>query len=417
MEIRLTHISGGYAGRQDVLSKDRITFGRAADNDVRLSPQDVRASAHHAVLFVSDEGVVVEDLDSTNGTYVNGVRVHRARIQSGDVLQFGRRGPSVMVEILVPAEEAQPAAMAPTDPTLVESVTSSTAWRVGRTTVQLMIDQAVRRSTRVWRRWIVGVAIGVIVAIGITLGILWRGERERSASVEETNPLVRVAVRNQAAVVLIQHHFRILDARGREVSTALSEGSGFAIDPRGVIATNYHLVRPWEFDARFAGQAITPVSHSLKVIFADRAPDEALEARLVRGSPEMDIALLKVEAPIPLPVVEGFEPDLARVRQGDEVAIIGFPLGSALLQTTGQERATTTLTRSTISKVSPTLLQLDAPVIQGYSGSPIFNREGKVIGILTARLGERGEPIDPSAHAIGLGTPIRFLLQLLKEVP
>ena len=292
MEIRLTHISGGYAGRQDVLSKDRITFGRAADNDVRLSPQDVRASAHHAVLFVSDEGVVVEDLDSTNGTYVNGVRVHRARIQSGDVLQFGRRGPSVMVEILVPAEEAQPAAMAPTDPTLVESVTSSTAWRVGRTTVQLMIDQAVRRSTRVWRRWIVGVAIGVIVAIGITLGILWRGERERSASVEETNPLVRVAVRNQAAVVLIQHHFRILDARGREVSTALSEGSGFAIDPRGVIATNYHLVRPWEFDARFAGQAITPVSHSLKVIFADRAPDEALEARLVRGSPEMDICLL-----------------------------------------------------------------------------------------------------------------------------
>ncbi len=418
MEIRLTHIGGGYAGRREVLSKDRITFGRAADNDVRLSPQDVRASAHHAVLFVSDEGVVVEDLNSTNGTYVNGVRVHRARIRNGDVLQFGRRGPSVRIEIVASTEEAESVTPeAPTAPTLVESVASSTAWRVGRTTVQLMIDQAVRRSARLWRRWVVGVALGILVAIGIALGILWRGERERSASVEEANPLVRVAVRNQAAVVLIQHHFRILDARGREVNTALSEGSGFAIDPQGVIATNYHLVRPWEFDARFAGQAITPVSQSLKVIFADRAPDEALEARLVRGSPEMDIALLKVDAPTPLPVVEGFEPDPARVRQGDEVAIIGFPLGSALLQTTGQERATTTLTRSTISKVSPTLLQLDAPVIQGYSGSPIFNREGKVIGILTARLGERGEPIDPSARAIGLGTPIRFLLQLLKEVP
>ncbi|MCS6815992.1 MAG: trypsin-like peptidase domain-containing protein [Blastocatellia bacterium] len=415
MEIRLTHIGGGYAGRQEVLSKDRITFGRSADNDVRLHPQDVRASAHHAVLFASDEGVIVEDLNSTNGTYVNGVRVHRTRIQSGDVLQFGRRGPSVMVEILVPAEEPQSATVTP--PTLVESATSSVAWRVGRTTVQLMIEHAMRRSARVWRRWVIGVAAGAIVALGIVLGILWRDERERSASVEGMSPLVRVAMRNQAAVVLIQHHFRILDARGREVSTAVSEGSGFAIDPRGVIATNYHLVRPWEFDARFAGQATTPVSQSLKVIFADRAPDEALEARLVRGSPELDIALLKVDAPIPLPIVEGFEPDLSRVRQGDEVAIIGFPLGSALLQTTGQERATTTLTRSTISKVSPTLLQLDAPVIQGYSGSPIFNREGKVIGILTARLGERGEPIDPSARAIGLGTPSRFLLQLLKEVP
>jgi len=415
VEIRLTHIAGGYAGRQEVLSKDRITFGRAPDNDVRLSPQDVRASAHHAVVCVTPEGVIVEDLNSTNGTYVNGVRVHRARIRSGDVLQFGRRGPSVRIEVFVPAEESSP--VAPTDPTFIEPVTSETAWRVGRTTVQMMIERAVRRSARSWWRGIAGVVLGAILLMGIVLGFLWRGTRERSASVDEESALARVAARNQAAVVLIQHHFRLLDARGREVSTAVSEGSGFAVDPRGLIATNYHLVRPWEFDARFSGRAVTAVSRSLKVTFADRPPEEALDARLVRGWPEMDIALVKVDAPAPLPVVAGFEPDPARVRQGDEVAIIGFPLGSALLQTTGQQRATTTLARSTISKVSPTLLQLDVPVIQGYSGSPIFNREGRVIGILTARLGERGEPVDPSARAIGLGTPIRFLLQLLQEVP
>jgi len=412
MEIRVTHVSGGYAGRQDVVSKPRITFGRAADNDVRFSPQDVRASAHHAALLLTDEGVVIEDLGSTNGTYVNDVRVHRARIHSGDLVQFGRRGPRVMIEILAPMPEAHPAVSATwTEPTLIE--TSASVWQVGHATVQRMIERAVRHSARVWRRWAGGLAIGAIAVIGILVGFLLRDARAPRG--DDANPFAHIAERNQAAVVLIQHHFRILDARGRELSTAVSEGSGFAVDPRGLIATNYHLVRPWEFDARFSEGVEKPVTESLRVIFADRAPEEALEARLLRWSREMDLALLKVEAPIPLPVVAGFEPDPARLRQGDEVVIIGFPLGSALLQTTGQERATTTLTRSTISKVGPTLLQLDAPVMPGYSGSPIFNREGKVVGILTARLGERGEPIDPGARAIGLGTPVRFLIRLLKE--
>jgi S1-C subfamily serine protease len=417
IEVRLTHVSGGYAGRQEALSQARITFGRAPDNDVRLSPQDVRVSAHHAVLVFSDDGWVIEDLESTNGTYVNGVRVRRARVRSGDVLRFGRRGPCVVIERLMPMGEARSAtSIAPRDPTLVEATASGTTWRVGRATVQMMIEQAVRRSVRVWRRQTVGIVLGGIAALGLIVGFLLRSERGRVPSPDDFPSFSGIAERNQAAVVLVQHHFRLLDARGRELSAAVSEGSGFAVDSRGLIATTCHVVRPWEWDARFAGRSVRPVTEALRVIFADRAPEEALPAQLVRWSREWDLALLKVDAPEPLPVVMGFEPDLARLRQGDEVAIIGFPLGSALLQTTDQKRATTALARSTLSKVSPTLLHLDVPVLHGYSGSPIFNREGKVIGILTARLGERGESHDPSARAMGLGTPVRFLIQLLKEV-
>ncbi len=413
MQIRVIHVSGGWAGRREVFSGERITFGRAADNDVRLSPQDVRASAHHAVLLVSEEGLLVEDLQSTNGTYVNGVRVWRAPVRSGDLLQFGRRGPCVRIEIVAPESPEIPQ----TEPTLVDLGTSPSAWRVGYATVQMMIEQALRRSSRLWWRWTLGFALGVMVVIGLILGWLWRGERVRPSAPEPENVFSQIAERQGAAVVLIQHHFRLLDARGREISSAVSEGSGFALDPRGLIATNYHLVRPWEFEARFAGESARAVSQSLRVIFANRSPAEALDARLVRGSPEMDLALLKVDAPGPFPAVRELETDLSRLRQGDEVAIIGFPLGSALLQTTGQPRATTTLIRSTLGKVSPTLLQLDAPVIQGYSGSPIFNREGKVIGIVTARLSEREGLMDPSIRSIGLGTPARFLAELLKEVP
>jgi len=98
MTVIITHLSGGYTGQRLVMTKPCITCGRAADNDIVLSPQDLRASSHHAVIFAEGSDYVIEDLNSTNGTYVGGVRVKRAKLKSGDIVQLGRKGPRVLIE-------------------------------------------------------------------------------------------------------------------------------------------------------------------------------------------------------------------------------------------------------------------------------------------------------------------------------
>lgn len=74
---------------QDVpLEHPRTTLGRAAGNDIRL--EDATVSSKHAVFQVVGDAVFVEDLGSTNGTLLNGAKVERHRLHSGDALRFGQ---------------------------------------------------------------------------------------------------------------------------------------------------------------------------------------------------------------------------------------------------------------------------------------------------------------------------------------
>ena len=66
-----------------------IVLGRDADSDVSLDGDDY-ASARHARLETRPDGVWVEDLDSTNGTFVNGKRITAERLEPGDVVRVGQ---------------------------------------------------------------------------------------------------------------------------------------------------------------------------------------------------------------------------------------------------------------------------------------------------------------------------------------
>jgi pSer/pThr/pTyr-binding forkhead associated (FHA) protein len=66
-----------------------LTVGRSASNDIRLDGDEF-ASAHHARIEPRGDGVWVEDVGSTNGTYINGTRVARAqKLAPGDVVRIG----------------------------------------------------------------------------------------------------------------------------------------------------------------------------------------------------------------------------------------------------------------------------------------------------------------------------------------
>jgi hypothetical protein len=77
------------AGDEFPLNSAPLTVGRGGQNDLVLNGDDF-ASARHARIEVRGDGVWVQDLDSTNGTFVNGSRVAGAqRLDHGDVLRVG----------------------------------------------------------------------------------------------------------------------------------------------------------------------------------------------------------------------------------------------------------------------------------------------------------------------------------------
>jgi len=80
------------------LNSAPVTLGRGGQNDLVLDGDEF-ASARHARIEVRGDGVWVQDLDSTNGTYVNGSRVAGAqRLDPGDVLRVGETDLRVVEE-------------------------------------------------------------------------------------------------------------------------------------------------------------------------------------------------------------------------------------------------------------------------------------------------------------------------------
>jgi len=87
-EAFLIGVNGKHAGRVYALSYNTVSLGRAADADVYIS--DPSVSAHHARILNSSRGFEIEDLNSTNGTFVGGKRITRSPLRGGDRVMLGQ---------------------------------------------------------------------------------------------------------------------------------------------------------------------------------------------------------------------------------------------------------------------------------------------------------------------------------------
>lgn len=85
--IAITVIQSGRVTQKLSLAKDRILVGRSAECDVHIN--HVGVSRSHAVIATRAAGVFVEDLESSNGTLVNGRRVKSVQLRNGDVVEIG----------------------------------------------------------------------------------------------------------------------------------------------------------------------------------------------------------------------------------------------------------------------------------------------------------------------------------------
>ena len=149
-------------------------------------------------------------------------------------------------------------------------------------------------------------------------------------------------------------------------------GSGFVISEDGYVVTNNHVIE--------GADEITIEFFS----------GEELTAKVIGTDPNTDIALLKVEAPNPLPFVTFGDSNAARV--GDWVIAMGNPLGQGFSVSAGIVSAR----NRALSGTYDDYIQTDAAINRGNSGGPLFNMDGSVIGVNTAIL-------SPNGGSIGIG--------------
>jgi len=157
---------------------------------------------------------------------------------------------------------------------------------------------------------------------------------------------------------------------------ATSLGSGFIIDPSGLVVTNNHVIAD---------------ADQITVTLQD---DTNFKAEVVGKDGKTDLALLRIKSPKPLPFVKFGDSDKSRV--GDWVLAIGNPFGLGGTVTAGILSARA---REINSGPYDDFLQTDAAINRGNSGGPMFNMDGDVIGINTAIF-------SPSGGSIGIGFAI-----------
>jgi serine protease Do len=196
---------------------------------------------------------------------------------------------------------------------------------------------------------------------------------------------------------------------------ALSEGgenlgSGFVIDQRGLIATNFHLIAAGESrrttqpqrggdDAAARPKLVTSVTVTLH--------DGRQFPASIKGYDEAtDIAVLEIKPTGPLPVAEIGDSD--QIRVGEWVVAIGNPLGLDHTVTLGIVSAKG---RTGFGGQFDDFLQTDAAINPGNSGGPLVNTEGKVIGINTLVL-ERSQGL---SFSIPINTLKAILPQLVER--
>ena len=155
-----------------------------------------------------------------------------------------------------------------------------------------------------------------------------------------------------------------------------SLGTGFIIDPSGLIVTNNHVIQD---------------SDDITVQLNDGT---TLPAKLIGRDEKTDLALLKVAPKKPLPAAHFGDSDKARI--GDWVIAIGNPFGLGSTVTAGIVSA-----RNRDINAGPydEFIQTDAPINRGNSGGPLFDMNGDVIGVNSAIY-------SPSGGSVGIGFSI-----------
>lgn len=415
--LRLVQEFGAHAGRSLEFHTARVRIGRAPDNDVVFDARlDLDASGHHCEVTLTDGRWTVTDRNARNGTWVNGLRVTAAHpLAHGDVLECGRNGPRLRVELSPPPTVAVPAfvpqapPLGPTPltphaapPPVGAAPTAPEERRVGHRTVALMIEQAVEKSAQRQRGLRAAVVVlSALLVVGLTVGGWFLYQASDDAPVApagDANLGARIAQQNARSIYLVAARQR--DGRTRGFCTA------FAVTAR-LLATNAHCVRAALTEAQSGGQTVvlrnkeSGAALAATAVYADA---RFQDPRFSRGGIGYDVGLLRTAEDLPTWVTLADDAELHALHEGDGIFVYGFPG-----LTVNEASPVATITLGLLNRVTDFAdnvgtpqtaqkLQHSAQTSGGSSGSPIFLPSGRVIGLNAGSLAddERQIVVDPS---------------------
>jgi S1-C subfamily serine protease len=209
-----------------------------------------------------------------------------------------------------------------------------------------------------------------------------------------TSDLADVVERVLPSVVNVRVSSLIEDEFG-DTTEASGQGSGVVIRSDGVIITNAHVVQ----DAT-----------EVRIVFSDDR--EALEGEVLGALPEQDLAVVKVDADDLTPIDIGSS---SRLRLGDTVTALGFPLGlggptvtSGIVSGIGRTIQPQSSEGTTITLEN--MLQTDAAINPGNSGGALVDAAGRLVGINSAAAGAG------SAENVGFAIPIDSALPVVEDI-
>lgn len=349
--MRLSVRAGPNAGRAiDVTGT--VVVGRGDDCDLTLA--DDRASRRHARLTVAAGGnVTIEDLGSTNGTYVGGVRITEpAPLTAGQEVVIGDT--HLVLEAPGTAPPLPPEATPAPSPTTIERIT-------------------LRRSAR-RARLLAAAAAAILVAALVVVVLLVTGV------FDDDQPTVPEVIEQLTPSTL-----QILAVRDDDRVVAL--GTGWVLDAdEGLIVTNAHVANLWNaFDVRLGDE------------------DRRRHAEIVGIAPCEDLAVLRIDD------TEGLETvPLSRqsdLRQGDTVVALGFPATSTTGQPLVASKGVVSVARTETIEIGgsvalPNVVQTDAVINPGNSGGPLVNLAGELVGVNTLK--HVAERVESQFYAIGV---------------
>ena len=202
----------------------------------------------------------------------------------------------------------------------------------------------------------------------------------------------QVYERNVNAVVAITVQVEGHDDYGRATS-GISSGTGFIITSDGYVVTNYHVIE--------GGTKVTITTHN----------DEEYPAEIVGYEANNDLAVLKVDAEDLPYVTLGKSTDLL---VGDQVVAIGNVLSTFASSLTvgyvsGVDRVVDT------EGTAMNMIQTDVAINSGNSGGPLFNMNGEVVGITTAKFSGNSSS-GASIEGIGFAIPIDDVAGMIEDL-